>query len=54
MEEAGEGAATRISAKDEGETAMVKVRVSKVKGEGAFGEDMLDRVGDDRAVRCDW
>ena len=44
VEEAGEGAAARLSAEDEGETAMVKVRVSKVKSEGALREDVLNRV----------
>ena len=52
MEEAGEGTAARLSAKDEGETAMVKVRVSKVKSEGALGKDVLNRVRDDGVVRC--
>ena len=51
MKEAGEGAATCFSAKDEGETTVVKECVSEVKGEGAIREDMLDRVGGGRVIR---
>ena len=50
MKKAGEGAATRFSAKDEGETTVVEVCVSEVKGKGTFREDMFNHVRDDRVV----
>ena len=50
MKKAGEGTAARFGTKDEGETTVVEVCVSEMKGERTFREDMLDRVRDDQAV----
>ena len=47
MEEAGQGHASCFCAKDKLKTAVMKVRVSEVKGEGTFREDMFN------CVRCD-
>ena len=54
VKEASEGNASHFCAEDEMETTVMKVCVSEMKGEGAFGKDMLDRVGNDRAIRGMW
>ena len=54
MEEAGEGDAACFCAEDEMETAVMEVCVSEVEGKGAVGKNVLDRMGDGRAVWCEW
>ena len=50
MKKAGEGTAACFGAEYEMETAVMEMRVSEMKGEGTIGEDMFDRVRNDRVV----
>ena len=50
MEEASKGDASCFGAEYEMETAVMEMRVSEMKGEGTIGEDMFDRVRNNRVV----